>query len=302
MGRIPAGLAAFGLFSAVATPLGADPMQGGVPYRMSIDSRLKTWSDRSPTIAVVARADFDYRIARDGDRVVVAIDRVTMTAGIDGREVNGSEMSRSGIVVRKEGESRTLSREGGSPRLLQALDQFEVPLATITLDPEGGEVRREVKFDGGPLIEADGIGCTRIFHARFPRDKAAWDTTSLMPLVKGRVARGTLHYAKRPARRDDGRVEVDVAGKLDLVGDLGGARSRKGIYTVKGVQTYDPALGDWVAGKLTVDMDYETAQPDGNVFYGRGPVVMTLTRLDGPDADRRPPSAPPRPPTQPPGP
>lgn len=292
MRRSRMGLAALGLFAAVATALGAEPMKGEVAYRVSIDSTLKTWADPSAPMTLRGLADFDYRLVRMGHRVEVAVDRMTMSASVDGREINDTKMSRRGIVIRQEGKTRTMDRDDGNPRLGLMLDQFEVPLAILALDPEGAEVGRDLKFDSGPLVEAKGVDNARIFHPKFPKAEAEWDAMSLMPLGKGRTARGTLHYVKRPGKAADGRVEVDVSGRLELVGELGTAKARRGDYTVKGSQTYDPSLGDWISGKLTVNMSYETVRPDGTTFYGRGSVVMTLVRLGAGGVKDRPKSSP----------
>lgn len=274
--------AALGAWAMVATALGAEPMKGGIPYRVSIDSELSVSSGAGAPMKVRAQADFDYRLARSADRVESAVDRMTMTATMNGREASHAEMSRSGIVSRERGQDKTMGREGAAPKLLALLDQFEAPLAVFTLDPEGAEVRRELKFEEGPLIDSDLVDNTRIFHPKFSRDKAEWDAKALFPLGKGQKARGTLHYAKRPGKRADGRVEVAVNGRLEVSGKMGQAAIKKGDYKVSGVQVYDPALGDWDSGKLTVDMEFEGVTPAGVILRGSGPVTLDLARR--PDA------------------
>ena len=169
------------------------------------------------------------------------------------------------------------------------LDQFEAPLAVLTLDPDGAEVRRELKFEEGPLIDADLVGNTRIFHPRFAKNKPEWDANAVLPIGHGQKARGTLHYAKSRVRRADGKVDVDVTGKLEASGKVGQSEIKKGDYVVKGVQTYDPALGDWSSGKLTVDMDFGGRRGRRRApSTARGPVVMTLTRRVALDSAQRP--------------
>jgi hypothetical protein len=99
----------------------------------------------------------------------------------------------------------------------------------------------------------------------------------MFPLGKGQQAKGTLRYAKRkPAGA--GPVVVDVTGDLAVEGKMGAAEVKKGTYKVKGTQTYDPALGEWVAGNLDVAITMDASLPNGTPVTGGGTSTLTMSR------------------------
>jgi hypothetical protein len=282
MQRSLIGLAtALGLVTAAA--LGDEPMKGGLAYRISVDSNVKLAQGDDKPSSLRAQAEFDYRLGRENNRIEVAVDRIGLLLAVDGQETTRAEMGRPGIFGREAGKEQNAPRAGAKPQLVALLDQFEAPLAVIVLDAEGGEVAREVKVKGGPLGASGALETTRVFHPRFPRDKTEWDAPALVPLGDGKMARGTLHYAKRPGAPPRDPVEVDVTGKLEASGKIDGAEIKGTRYEVKGVQTYDTKLREWVAGKLVVAMDFQSTQPDGTTLRGKGPLTITLTRRDGKD-------------------
>ena len=63
---------------------------------------------------------------------------------------------------------------------------------------------------------------------------------------------------------------------------MGQADIKAGHEEVKGIQTYDPALGEWVAGKLTIAREIETVAPGGDTRTIRSTIVMTLAREEEP--------------------
>jgi hypothetical protein len=266
------------LAASASAARGAEPMVGGTRYRLTIDNE---WKDSpSPTRSVThwGMVAYDFRADRKGDRVEIAIDRVTHANSRNGEAMSRSETTRSGEVRQAHGQIVTTDRSGAKPEQVAFFDQMEAPLAVLTLDAEGGELGREMKAI--PAFTAEYVDILRTFSPRFPRDKAEWDVKPDLLPQAGRKSEGTLHYRKRPAAKPGGPIEVEVSGKMILTGKHGRDDIKTGHDEVKGVQTYDPGLGEWVAGKLTIARVMEMVTPAGEAQTMRITTVMTLSRQE----------------------
>jgi hypothetical protein len=255
-------------------------MAGGVPYRLTNDTETTIISAGKDPVIRRTLEVYDYRLARKGDRVELAIDRITSSMTTNGQEVSHTDLNRLGMIQRVRGEDKVFDRAGAGPEMVATFDQMDSPIAAFTFDAEGAEVGREVKASGALLRP---VAVIRSLYPSFPRGRAEWDVKP--PLTgMGPDPRGMLHLRKRPAARPDGPVEVDVTGKLDMSGKMGTAEIKRGEYEVKGVQTYDPALGDWAAAKRTIVQDQEVVTASGDTTEFKITAVQTLIRLDGPGA------------------
>ena len=269
--------AVLGLFASVATALGAEPMKGGTRYRMTInvDSTFPGRKGPGTSWGMVA---YDYRLARNGARVEMAIDRITRENSSNGQGINRRESTRTAEVSRAwDGDVRVTDRTNGRPEEIAGLDQMEAPFVVLTRDAEGREVGRELK---GGIFSDTYVETLRPFPATFPKDKGEWDAKPPHPPMPGQESHGTLHYVKRPATKPGGPIEVEVSGKLKLTGKWGPGEIKEGHEEVKGVQTFDPSLGDWVASKLTIVTEIEMVTPAGETQTMRSTSVRTLTCED----------------------
>ena len=284
MRRCAAGLVALVLLAAAAAALGAEPMAGGTLYRLTIASDTKFINSRTGPGGSLYSMSYDFRAAREGNRVELAVDRIIhATTSPKSGETNRTEMTWSTFVHQPpKGQATVTDRATAKPDLVSTLDQFEAPFAVLTLDAEGGEIRRELKAGAG--FDGLDVDILRAFSTRFPRDKAEWDIKPRF--FSHEVSKGTLHYAKRPATKPGGPIEVDVSGTLTLAGRFGDADIKSGRSEVKGVQTYDPALREWVAGKLTITKEIESATAGGETRSIRTMTVVTLVRQDGPVGEK----------------
>jgi hypothetical protein len=254
----------------------ADDPLPGIPLRVAVDSNLKIVSGDAEPIKLRAQAVFDYRLDRKGDTIVSAIDRMSLMSEADGKELMFAEMSHDGMTDRRNGKTETVGPNDPNGEMFA---QFGAPLMAIQVDAEGAEIARELKVKSGPLTQSNAVENTRIFHPKFATNAKEWDAPANMALGQGQTASGTLHYKKRPARKD-GLIDVDVSGVLHTQGKLAKTEIKHADYTVSGVQSYHPALREWVEGKLTVQMDFEGVSSTGQVVKGTGPVTLTLTRRD----------------------
>lgn len=281
MPRCLAGFAAtLGFLSVATSSPGAEPMVGGTRYRLTIDNDSQLSEKGAGPETSWGMVAYDYRVAREGARVEIAIDRITRARSRDGQERSRSEQTRSRLVSQASGKVTITDRAAATPQLLTVLDQLEAPLAVLTLDAEGREVVREMKDNG--VFGAAFVDLLRPFSPSFPRDKAEWDAKPRFRPSSGQEMHGTLHYVKRPATKPGGPIEVDVSGKLDITGKSGPADIKAGHEEVKGVQVFDPILGDWVASKLTIVSETETMTAAGAPLTVRNLSVMTLTREETP--------------------
>ena len=227
---------------------------------------------------------YDFRVARKGDRVEMAIDRVTRGGSSNGKGMNRSETTRSGTVRQVQGQVDVIDRSKAKPDMVAYFDQMEAPLVVLTLDAEGGEVGRAMK---GVVFDTDMVDILRTFSPRFPRDKAEWDVKPNLLPMPDQKSEGTLHYVKRPAAKGSGLIEVDVSGKLAITGKYGPAEIKKAHRDVKGVQTFDPRLGEWVAGKWTIQSEIEAVTPQGETRTELTTTVMTLAGQDRPEGEEK---------------
>jgi hypothetical protein len=284
MPRRPAALFATTLLALAAAAAPADePKPQALALRVTVATDQRITADGKKPVLVRSGQVFDYRLTRKGDAVELKFDRYRANGTVEGAELFDTDLSSDRYYSKSSRQSIDVKRADANALQRLMFGTFDHPIAVIKLDGEGAEVERHLNIKGGTLINNNAVEVTRMFHPRFARSDPAWDVPVVLPRGTTQVARGTLHYAKRPDGPRDGLVVVDITGKLDATGKLGNDEIKQGTFEVTGHETYDLAAKEWVAGVLKFAVDLETTSPDGAAGHVRFPMTMMLTRREAPD-------------------
>ncbi len=196
----------------------------------------------------MARTDYAHLLAPGRRRIV--LHAVAVERSVDGKVVEASVLSRNEAVwLEPDGTRQTTARKDAPERLRTQMEAFGETWSDLELDADGRETARRDLV--GPEVAAQStdqqLALSRFFHVPIPIGEDEWDVART--LVADAPLAGTLQYRKREAPTDDGLVEVAVSGGLVEVGAEPGA----GVLNVAGRQLYDPALREWVEGRITLE-------------------------------------------------
>ncbi len=241
-----------GLFLVLAATSSAQTRE----YQLSIDSAMQVRSPGQPKPKeMTAVTLLSYAHDRKDAREDVLIRSLNVKVSTEGKTLMDREMSRAGASFQQGTQSATpMPFDQAPPALQKILKEFDTPLAKVTLDAQGAESARELLVDKESVLLENGmVDNARLMHPPFPADQDRWESPAKLAMGNGQYAKGNLTYEKK-GTRDDGTVEVQVAGELKAEGKFGPADIKTGIYKVKGEQAYDPASKTWKSGQLDIDV------------------------------------------------
>jgi hypothetical protein len=237
--------------------------------------------------AIIADTDIRYTWRRKGKERTVNLDLTGVKVVADGKVSMDVTMSRERVVNRQGDKTNEVKSDDAPEELKKMLrDSFGVPLCKIEVDKDGKRVKRtDLAGAGAKLVTEQGlIANTLLFHAPHPAARDQWEADAEISMGNGGYAKGKLTYKK--AKDEKGRPIVKVTGTLrndsyQLPGQP--VKMKEARYVVNGVQTYDPALGEWVAGKLPFQVSFKMvdATSDTVIASAKGTMVATLRRLPG---------------------
>lgn len=285
MPRMPLALAALVPALLSLTPALA---QGGDErparrYRVEYESEM-TMDLRQAggdTMEVLATTEFEYAFSA-GARFDVTVERMAVVTSMNGNENMNVSLGRDGLRVVEGGQVREVPYEEADPATRAMIeDGYRHPVATIEVDAEGRERSRALSTRPGARdsLESGSVVNARMFHAPFPADGERWEAEREFSMGSGNVARGALTYT-RGAAGPDGRVPVTVSGTLKGAGRQGPLEIRDAVYRVEGTQTFDPALGDWAAGELKIELSMDMLRGGRKLCSATGTILATLERRE----------------------
>lgn len=153
---------------------------------------------------------------------------------------------------------------------------FNIPLARMSVDKEGKELRRTVNEGsvGGKAYNAT-VHNVRWFHARFGA-KNTWEETRTFDLSKGGTISGKLTFRKLIEKDAQGNTVVQVNGVMTQAKTVtlrGEFKNIKAFFV--GEQSYDEKRKIWVSGRTEVWLSYQLVTPQG-IFDSLGKVTLKL--------------------------
>jgi hypothetical protein len=220
---------------------------------------------------------------RGGERAL-HFDSALVKAKKDGDPFMDTFMSRARVTNTEAGKTTEVSLENAPGELKQMMqDSFGVPLCKLRVDETGKEVKREIVAGPGAktLLEQGMIANARLFHPPFVPGKDEWSAATEVSMGNGGFAKGELTYKKGVRAR--GRQVVKVSGTLTNDGfkSPDTMLTFKNVkYVVSGEQTYDPSAGEWVSGKLLINVLFQLTR-DALVGSAKGNMVLSFDEVPG---------------------
>jgi hypothetical protein len=188
-------------------------------------------------------------------------------------------MSADEFVDRTTAPPSRIKTADAPEQLRQMLtESFGPVLCTVEVDDSGKETKRTVtdKPGTGLMIENGMVANGLLMHP--PRPGAAeWKAEREVSMGEGGYATGELTYTPQPGGRV-GEAVVKVAGvlKKDRHVPKGGMKVIKNArYVVSGTQTYSTTKGEWVAGKLMLEVTFDV-EAAGVTGTAKGTMVVTM--------------------------
>lgn len=269
-------LAALALVPAAAPVGAADPAHSfevAVKARLDMDAAGKTQK-------VEADTALRYTWARPPGERTLTFDSVRLRATLDGRPTADTFMSRDKLTNTEGGQTREVPADSAPDELKTMLrDSFGVPVAKVKVDADGKEVKREVVAGPGAktLVDQGMIANALLFHPPYPKGRDEWTAPAEVSMGNGGFAKGDLTYKKAAGGKGGQRVKVSGTLANDGFQAPGSPLTLKNArYVVTGEQTYDPDRGEWVAGRLNLDVSFQLAAKDKVVIAAKGTMDVSL--------------------------
>lgn len=275
----------FVMFLTVVYPLVAlsKGKEASFSYQARITSRI-TMKIQGPEQKLEAETTFRYTWKRSQRESTLILDAAHVKAKQNGKELMNTFMSREKLKNISKGQIEEVRFEDAGEELKKMLrDSFGVPVCKLVTDKSGKEVKRTIVAGPGAktLIENGMIANALLFHTMFPQDKNEWQASNEVSMGNGGYARGKLTYLKQ-ADGKAGQTIVKVSGILsnDAFKQPGTRLTIKNArYVVSGNQTYDLALREWIAGKLSFEVSFLMESNDRPLGSAEGMMHVVLEML-----------------------
>jgi hypothetical protein len=269
-------------FLGVSCPSGAWAqlsLERRVPYTYTIVQE-STQSFANDTRQIVhSHADVDYTWAEHGTARTLYLDRTFIKSSIGGKIAMHAEMSREAMTMFPDGHPKTISAATGPPELKAMLEAtFGQPLYRV--DP-AAKPTILATGEAKEMLTEGIIGQVSLFHPTIPPDRAEWETDAAMEFGTEGVVRGKLHYQRVPDNYQKPglhRVRGTLTNPQYAAPD-GKVVMKNVRCAVTGEQTFDAAARVWTQGKLSVNMTYDLAFPNGaKLGTATGSQVVTFKK------------------------
>lgn len=272
-----------GLTLIAGTIAGAPPASKKTSFKVTVESELTV--NTGQPLKITASTEFRYTWTQENNERTLQVDLAQVKSTTNGQEQVNARMSRSGITDFSGGKTKEVKTESGPPQLKRMLtDSFGSPICKLEVDASGKEQKRTIVAGPGAkeLIDSGMIANTTLFHPWYAADKDEWEAPMELSAGMMAMATGKVKYTKIPGGK--GGQAVKVAGTLRLDGAQapGGLVFKNGKYTVSGEQTYDPDRGEWIAGKLTLDVAFQLHDAEKPVGGATGIMNVIFEALPNP--------------------
>ncbi|MDB5321462.1 MAG: hypothetical protein JWN40_3093, partial [Phycisphaerales bacterium] len=232
-------------------------------------------------------AESAYAWTVNGQERTLSYDSLHMAIKVDGKLSTDITMSAKRYAkLQDDGTIADVDLANAPERMRTALaDTFNTPLAKLTVDANGQEVEGSRTIlavrAGKALVDNGALISSTLMHAPFFIDKKEWQAPAAISIGGSNTTQGTLTYTQIA---DENRLPTfTVTGTLlrDAVTKPGSPFTDKNFkQVVKGKQSYDPALGEWVAATWSIDNSFEVFKNDKRVGGTTGTIKVEFHKAE----------------------
>lgn len=252
-------------------------------FKVTITSKLEMEVEgKKQKVDTVTELHYTWQRGR-GDRTL-SLGSSFVKVNADGKPLMNSFMSRKKVTNTAEGRTDEVTFDEATDELKKVLqDSYSAPLCKLRVDENGREVKRTVVAGPGAkaVIDNGMIAIALLFHPPFMRGRDEWQAETEVSMGNGGFAKGKLTYKKVAGGK--GGQAVQVSGTLTNESFQWPDKPvtiRNAKYAVRGEQTYDPAVGEWISGKLTVDVSFRMTAGKSD-SSAKGVSIWTFEKLPG---------------------
>ncbi|MDF1666649.1 MAG: hypothetical protein P1V97_33175 [Planctomycetota bacterium] len=204
-------------------------------------------------------SQFSYQNTVSNDKRIVQLNEIVVSIVNNKKQTMYIKMNKDVYKAREGEKKHDFTYENASEIIRDILySMFRVPIATITVDKTGRELKRKLAKDSRSPVKLSGmILNVRWFHAPF-LDKKTWTETRTFDMGKGGGLTGPLTFTKQDKKDAQGNTVVKVTGtiKKDKAQTQRGTLSNI-VYVFEGTQSFDEKRKIWVSGITKVNVAYE---------------------------------------------
>jgi hypothetical protein len=226
-----------------------------------------------------ANTEVRYTWQRVDRERTLSFDSMKLSTNLDGVETMDALLSRDKFMFKEGGDTREVAYADAPQKLKAQMEAtFGSAVCKLLVDEDGKELKRTVlaRKEAQSLIANGAITNAVLFHPPHPSGKKRWEVDGEFTMGNGAYAKGILTYRKRA--ETGAREQYEVKGTLtkDKVKGPGTLATKNVRYLVSGTNTYDTAVHEWVAGRLTADVSFEIVDGDKVMVNSKGTLVVTF--------------------------
>jgi hypothetical protein len=249
-------------------------------YELTIESHLEMDILGNKT-RVDADTVLNYTWSQRGSERTLTADSMQVHGSHDGTELMNTFASREKWIDAAAGQEVAVTYEQAPDSLKQIMrDTFGAPIFKLQVTENGNRVNGEVIAGPGAsnfITQKGLIAAARFFHPPFMYDQDQWSSKSEINMGYGGFAKGELSYEKIGA--ENGQQAVRVSGTLGNEAYEVTTKSmtiRNAKYDVRGEQRFALAEGEWVSGKIEMNISFELTSGERHVASAHGTMTLTL--------------------------
>ena len=251
-----------------------------IPYTYTIVQESTQSFVNGTAQKIDSRAEVDYTWAELGAARTLYLDRTFIKTAIDGKIQMHAEMSREAMTTFPDGQPKSISAATAPPELKAILeDTFGKPLYRIDAAAKSNNTTVLATGEARELATEGVIGQASVFHPVIPPGQTEWETGAAMEFASEGVVRGKLRYQRIPNERAGLHRVRGTLTNPHYAPPSGKVVMKNIRYEVTGEQTYDATTRVWIDGKLSINMTYDLAMPNGaKIGAATGTQIVTFKK------------------------
>jgi len=246
-------------------------------FVMSIDAEQIGTNPSEEESLTTAQTELKYSWITGKNKAELIFHSMKASMQQDGQQTMNVFTSRDHFELLQNGQQLSFDYDEANPNIQARMhDSFDTPMWELKLHKNGDEIRRKATTAPGAQQLLSNITNATLFHVRFHPTLDEWESEKELQGGNLGVATGTFMYQKLQTDKESKKVEIEVTGELTNEGSASYGEVKNAEYCVKGTQTYDLEMNDWVSGNLTIEIRYELYQHGELLADVEGTMMVVL--------------------------